>query len=289
MRSRTIVFTAAILIVMGGSIMAGCSDRIGEAKPGSKRIIVAADSILSTMTASLLPSHLYSVTSILPPWQCPGHYDVKPSDIEQLKKADLVISFKEMAFLDKAIGPDQSRHVVIDTQGRNVMTPDAYLHGLDLLAGRLAEYFPEDRDRIMSRKRDAIREVNECAESLLRTIVEAGLKGKPVLAAAMQKEPLEWMGFSVVGEYGRPESMSVQQITRLVKKGKEDHVIFVADNLQSGPDAGKGIAESLGVPHIVLTNFPSEKGYLKTVIKNVETVRNAARMMRNGPAPRVAP
>jgi hypothetical protein len=44
------------------------------------------------------------------------------------------------------------------------------------------------------------------------------------------------------------------------------------DNLQSGPDTGKGIAETLGVPHIVLTNFPSDKGYLTTLEENVNIV-----------------
>jgi hypothetical protein len=44
------------------------------------------------------------------------------------------------------------------------------------------------------------------------------------------------------------------------------------DNLQSGPEAGKGIAETLGVPHVVLTNFPLEKGYLATLEGNVDAI-----------------
>ncbi len=52
---------------------------------------------------------------------------------------------------------------------------------------------------------------------------------------------------------------------------------MVVDNLQSGPDVGKGIAETLGVPHIVLTNFPSEKGYLATLIENVDIVLEASK------------
>jgi zinc transport system substrate-binding protein len=51
---------------------------------------------------------------------------------------------------------------------------------------------------------------------------------------------------------------------------------MVVDNLQSGPDAGKGIAETLGAPHVVLTNFPSEKGYLATLGENVNAVLAAS-------------
>jgi zinc transport system substrate-binding protein len=91
----------------------------------------------------------------------------------------------------------------------------------------------------------------------------------------MQKEVLEWMGFRVVGEYGRPEAMSTREVVRLSKIGKDHQAIAVVDNLQSGPDAGKGIAETLSVPQVVLTNFPSEKGYLATLKENVDAVMAA--------------
>jgi zinc transport system substrate-binding protein len=52
---------------------------------------------------------------------------------------------------------------------------------------------------------------------------------------------------------------------------------MVVDNLQSGPDAGKGIAETLRVPHVVLTNFPSEKGYLATLRENVDAILTASK------------
>ena len=51
---------------------------------------------------------------------------------------------------------------------------------------------------------------------------------------------------------------------------------MVVDNLQSGPDAGRGIAEALGVPHVILSNFPSENGYLATLGDNVAAVLAAA-------------
>jgi zinc transport system substrate-binding protein len=92
----------------------------------------------------------------------------------------------------------------------------------------------------------------------------------------MQKEPLEWMGFRVIAEYGRPEAMSAREVVRLAKTGRDQHAILVVDNMQSGPDAGKGVAETLKVPHVVLTNFPSEKGYLATLRENVDSVIRAA-------------
>jgi zinc transport system substrate-binding protein len=62
----------------------------------------------------------------------------------------------------------------------------------------------------------------------------------------------------------------------LVEKGKKEGVKIVVDNLQSGPDAGRSIAETIRAKHVVLTNFPSENGYLATLGKNAEAIIDAA-------------
>jgi zinc transport system substrate-binding protein len=91
----------------------------------------------------------------------------------------------------------------------------------------------------------------------------------------MLKEPLEWMGFRIEGEYGRPESISAKEIAALTRMGREKRVAMIVDNLQSGPETGRGIAEALGAPHVVLSNFPSEKGYTATLNDSVDAVLTA--------------
>jgi zinc transport system substrate-binding protein len=227
------------------------------------------------MIASLLTPNRYSIEAIFPSEQCPGHYDVKLSDIEKMKKADLTVSFIGMPFMDKA-GPGGRAQLLVDAGGHNWMVPDSYIYGLGVLAGGLSKHFPEDKDEITRRKEEAIHKVKAKSKPLLEKIKGVGIFGKAMIASSMQKEVLEWMGFRIVGEYGRPEAMSTREVVRLSKIGKDQHVIMVVDNLQSGPDAGKGIAETLGVPHVVLTNFPSEKGYLATLGENVDAVVAAA-------------
>ncbi|MBP7529681.1 MAG: zinc ABC transporter substrate-binding protein [Syntrophorhabdaceae bacterium] len=274
MRIRTTFFLAVAATALA-VLFAACSDTPRGLDPNDVRVIVTSDTILSGMIASLMPSHRYCVAAVLPPGQCPGHYDVKLSDIEKIKRADLVVSFKGMPFMDKT-GSGVGVRLFLDTEGRNWMAPDSYVHGLNLLADRLSEYYPEERNAIMSRKKAVIEEVRAYADTVTRRIGRAGLTGAPIISSSMLKEPLEWLGFRVVGEYGRPEAMSARQIVRLSKIARENHIVFVADNLQSGPDAGKGIADSLGTPHVVLTNFPSERGYLATLGENVDAILAAA-------------
>ncbi|HQL01013.1 MAG TPA: zinc ABC transporter substrate-binding protein [Smithellaceae bacterium] len=240
----------------------------------TRTLVVTSDTILSGMAGALLPPDRYRIEAILPPGQCPGHYDVKLSDIEKMQKAALVISFRSLPFMEKA-KTDTPRRLKIDNGGRNWMAPDSYIFGLDRLAQELIGVFPDERKEIEIRKEATVRHVREEARMLKDMALTAGISGSAVLSSSMQKEPLEWMGFRVVGVYGRPEALSVREVSRLLRLGKEKRIVAVVDNLQSGPDAGKSIAETLGKPHIVLNNFPSESGYLTTLRKNVEAVLKA--------------
>jgi zinc transport system substrate-binding protein len=251
----------------------GCSGGTKDRKTEGAAGIVTSDTLLSGMIASLLPADRYIVEAILPPGQCPGHYDVKLSDIEKIKKAVLTVSFRGISFMGGAASGGSQ--ITVDTAGRNWMAPDSYVYGLRLLADELAKRFPEQKSAIMARREQAIREVRAEADLLIERIKGAGLFGKAVVASSMQKEPLEWMGFRVVAEYGRPEATSTREMIELARAGRMEKAVLVVDNLQSGPDAGRGVAETLKTPRVVLTNFPSENGYLATLKENVDSVIRA--------------
>jgi ABC-type Zn uptake system ZnuABC Zn-binding protein ZnuA len=274
LKGLLLLVSAAALALMFASAAGGDAGKGRE--DGGPRIVVTSDSILSGMAASLLPSGKYVVDVILPPGQCPGHYDVKLSDMEKVEKAALVVSFRGMSFVDRA-GLPAGALLLVDGGGRNWMVPEVYLRGLALLAGELSKRFPDDAGAIAARQARAAAEVRATADALAGRIRQAGIRGLPVLASSMQREPLEWMGLGVAGVYGRPETMSAREVVRLSRAGREARVVLVVDNLQSGPDAGKGIAETLGARHAVLSNFPSERGYLATLEENVEAVLAAVR------------
>jgi zinc transport system substrate-binding protein len=274
---RTVLkFILAITAMATLCFSTGHADAAGRKEAGPVRVIITSDTILSGMVASLLPPGRYAVEALLPPGQCPGHYDVKLSDVEKTKKADLIVAFRGMTFMDRASAGRGTR-LLVDTEGRNWMAPDSYIRGVGLIADGLAKRFPAERDEIMRRKRETIRAVRAGAKALSEKLRRAGVSGRAVIASSMQKEPLAWMGFRVVGEYGRPEAMSAREFVHLVQIGRERNALLVADNLQSGPDTGKGIAETMRAPHVVLTNFPSEKGYLVTLGENVDSVLAAVR------------
>ena len=239
-----------------------------------KQIVITSDTLLAGMISSLLPKEGYSVEAILPPDQCPGHYDIKIKDIEKIKHSHLIVSFKGMPFLNDSAFKDKKR-LFVDSRGHNWMSPDYYEKGLNEVSEMLKNHFQKDAPTIEKLKAEELKRLKVAIGNLKGLIEDNSLPGKKVIASSMQKEPLEWMGFIVVAQYGRQESLSTKDIIRLTKTGKTEGVVCVVDNLQSGPEVGKSIAEALKIPHVILTNFPSEKGYIETLKENVLTVLNA--------------
>ena len=144
-----IAYMIAVIFFLGSS--PAYANTTGEQETKTVLTIVASDTILSGMIASLLPPNKYYVDAILPPGQCPGHYDVKLSDIEKTKKADLLVAFRGMSFIDKLVS-DREGKILVDMENRNWMVPNSYIHGLTVLAYEIAKRFPEDSDEIMKLK-----------------------------------------------------------------------------------------------------------------------------------------
>lgn len=272
---RRVLATSMLGLAMLGS--SACRPAPQKDEAAGRRRIIASDTLLSGMVEALLPPGRADVRAILPPAQCPGHYDVKLSDIQTIRTADLVLSMRGMPFMEKA-AMHAGKRLFLDAGDRNWMAPPGYILGLGLLAAELSRRFPDDGEAIALRRETARRAIMKEAAALRAAIARSGIGSLPVLASSRQKGLLEWMGFRVAGSYGPPESMSAREMVRLSQLGKEQKIVMVVDNLQSGPEAGKGIAEALRVPHIVLSNFPLEEGYAATLASNVRIVLAAARV-----------
>ncbi|NQT04968.1 MAG: zinc ABC transporter substrate-binding protein, partial [Dehalococcoidia bacterium] len=70
--------------------------------------------------------------------------------------------------------------------------------------------------------------------------------------------------------FGRPDSLTPQVVKELVDKGREGEVALIIDNMQSGQDAGAGIAEELDSARVILSNFPGGYDNTETWEKAIE-------------------
>ncbi|HOE99722.1 MAG TPA: ABC transporter substrate-binding protein, partial [Rectinema sp.] len=87
----------------------------------------------------------------------------------------------------------------------------------------------------------------------MRAKIVASLPDKRVAVQAYVKTFAEWLGLDVVGTFG-PGEPSPAVVLDLIKKKPA----MILDNYHN--PGGKALAESLGVPNVLLINFPGKDG-----------------------------
>jgi len=74
-----------VLSLVITSVLSSC--KVAE----TAQLKVVTSTSLIAQIVERVGGDLVSVVNIIPPAQCPGHFDVKPSDIQKLADADLFL------------------------------------------------------------------------------------------------------------------------------------------------------------------------------------------------------
>lgn len=258
-----IVLLGALLL-----IAAGCGQKQAE------RFTIATGSTLIADIVKAVGGEKVDVSNIVPPGTCPGHFDLKPDDVKKLTSAKLLLYHEwqgnifNKSLLASANNKDLAAVPVAVTG--NWMAPPVQKEAIKKIAQILEEkdaankgYYEQRAERLVAAVADEERKLRD----RLQTAKVAGVK---VICAEMQAGFLKWAGFDVVAAYGRPEDLTPKKLQELIEKGKAAGVRLVVDNLQSGPDAGKGLAAELGAARVTLSNFPGGFAGTDTWVAAVE-------------------
>jgi zinc transport system substrate-binding protein len=260
------VTAGAIGLALAAVLMSGC------ARPTGGRVrVVATTTLISTIINEVAPDR-FAVTTIAPAGLCPGHFDLRPSDVNAANQAQLLLNHGWEAWfpdLEKGIAPPGPRKVTLKTQG-NWMVPDLQKQATDELAALLAEVDAPHADSFKARAIRYKARVDSAAATIKARFAADSLPA--VIASDKQAPFLVWLGFPVVATYGRAEDFTARELTRLARVALDKQVKLVVDNLQSGPETGLEFAKSVGAGHVTLTNFPSDAGYAAAVTANADSL-----------------
>lgn len=226
-----------------------------------------------------------TISTLIPPAMCPGHYDLKPSDVENLSHAHVVLLHDwQMPMgnirrvLDAAKTPADRIHKI--AVAGNWLVPETQASAAGAIASVLSGAEPQNADAYL-RKAESYREsVLRHGQALRPRIEDARLPGTPVLSNAMQTPFAEWVGLDVAAEYQGGTDLSAGEIEALIEKGRAAGVVLVVDNLQSGSGRlSETLARETGTPRVVLSNFPGgfadAPDWAATVSRNVELLAAA--------------
>ena len=278
---RHFISILTILILACAALPLSCS----QAETSSLKVVTSTS--LIAQIVERVGGGKVDVTNIIPPAQCPGHFDVKPSDIQKLADADLFLlhgwqgeKFSQ-ELIASANNPDLKVTTINVKIGDNVnwMTPPVQLAATEKVAAALLEVDAQNSAYYQARAGEYKDRIKAKETELRARLAEANLKEVNVLCAEQQAGFVNWAGFNIIATYGRPDSLTPQAVKDLVDQGRAQNVTLILDNLQSGADAGKAVAEELGSKRIILSNFPGgfdDTGtWEKAIDRNIELILNA--------------
>lgn len=172
----------------------------------------------------------------------PPEYEIKPSDLEAVKDASLVVYAGYEKFAKRLVETSGSRGTAeLKLFTDNV--PEAFKAQAKLVAEKLGTLPAYER---WAAGFDAY-------TLAARARIQAAHPDKRAVVHKMLKTYAEWLGFEVVGTFGpgEPSPAVVLELVRLKPA-------LVIDNYHN--PSGKPIAESLKAPLAELINFPGKDG-----------------------------
>jgi zinc transport system substrate-binding protein len=272
---RKILIGVLIAAVVGASVTVLVLTQ--HAQPSTD--IMAGSSFITSIIQNVSDGKLEARTFI-PPGVCPGHYDVKSSDIEALanSKAFFIHNYQQnyenVTGLIEAAENPALIITVINITG-NWMTPPVQAEAVGKIAEALGEIYPENAAYYQGNATERVQVILSKGVEVKYTLIEAGIEEVKVICAEMQAGFVGWAGFDIVATFGRPEDLSPADVNQLITEAKQAGVALIIDNLQSGSTTlGASIEQDVEAIPVTISNFPggfeNTETWEKAIDKNVD-------------------
>jgi len=279
MKGRTIANIIAALALAAMLLPLSCTS-----SPAASVDIMAGSSFIANIIQDIADGKLEAQT-IIPPGVCPGHYDVKPSDIEALANSKALIIHNYQQNYQNIVGAVEAAEnadliiTVLNVTG-NWMVPVVQTEGVGKIAQALGDLDPENAAYYQQRAADREQAILAKGEQVKNELDGAGVDGAKVLCADMQAGFVQWAGFDIVSTFGRPEDLTPAQVAGLIDQAQEAGVALVIDNLQSGSTTlGASMEQDIEAIPVTISNFPGgledTETWEKAIDKNVDLLLDA--------------
>ena len=244
-------------------------------KSTDKLKVVSTTSLIGNIVEKIGGEKVQVVT-IVPGGQCPGHFDISPGDVRVLEESQLLLEhgFEGELFIKDMLNLVENNNlqrITLNEKG-SWMIPEIQLQAVDKIVDVLCRIQPECETIFRKNAGDYKKAVKNLARDIRLKAKKLKVGKVTVASSEMQSEFVDWLGFNIAVIYGRPDNFHPVMLKEMIEKGKREEVKLVIDNLQSGAKAGIPLAEEIGCPHLVLTNFPLEYegsvSYLRSLQEN---------------------
>jgi len=237
--------------------LAGCDRSSGGA---SAPTVAVSNSYLEAAVGEFV-GPAFGVARLAEPGSCPGHFDLRPSQLKTLRNCRLLLRFDFQADLDSKLSAVAAERLLISavTVPGGLCEPTSYLATCRQVADALVAaglLTPAQANERLPTIEKRLQELGHWAQ---RRIHQVGLAGAPVVSSRHQAAFCTFLRLKVAGTFSGADTASIEEISAAIGAGRTARAVIA--NLPEG----RGLADALGarlvLPVVVLHNFPDQANH----------------------------
>lgn len=243
---------AALFLVL---LLSGCNQ---SAPPATGATVATTTSYLEAVTRDLLGTEV-AVLRLAEPGACPGHFDIRPSQAQELRRCRALLRFDFQKSLD-------AKFSVAGTNGPAIMevalhggmgVPANYLTACRQAADHFVAMGMLSHDRAAARLAAIASRIDSLSRDATNRVTQAGLAQIPVIASGHQRDFCEWLGLKVVATFRPADAARIREIETAIGNGRHANVRLVIANLPEGRRTADALAARLDARVVTFENFPA--------------------------------
>lgn len=250
------VRVSSIILLSGLALWLSACSRRDTASQGP--VIATTTSYLEAAAADLLQTQT-GFLRLAEPGTCPGHFDIRPSEVQKLRSCRLLLRFDFQKSLDARLnagGENKPRISEVALGGGGMCQPETYFSACEqvarhlVVAGLIGEAAAESRLQAIKSRLVTL------SEEVTNRVARAGLVGLPVIASHRQQAFCKWLGLHVVAVFRAADTAGIREIDDALEAGRIAKAKVVIANLPEGRRTADALATRLNACVVVFENFP---------------------------------
>lgn len=252
MKTLTIIYYCSLVSIC--VLLGGCADKTPstaqeENSSVQRYVYAASNSYLVAAMGELLGSDtkIYCMAS---PGMCPGHFDISPGLVKELRSAEILVRFDFQSSMDTQLKglTDAGMRIESITPTGGLCVPDTYID----ICTQLAEILSVPERKLTETKN----RITAHGQKLKAMVAENNYTALPVITSNHQAAFAEYLGLDVVGTFKGGDMETISAVQDLISKGRRANVKIIIANKQQGLGLANAIAERINADTAVFSNFP---------------------------------
>jgi ABC-type Zn uptake system ZnuABC Zn-binding protein ZnuA len=263
-------------LVVAGLALTGCRD---TAVPERGPEIAVTNSYLACVSRDLVGEHV-NILCLAPPGMCPGHFDVSPAQIRQLRNCRMLLLFDFQQQIEQRLFRLQrdglKTYRVQAVVG--LCVPDTYRAACKEVCRVLSREYPNEAAAFTERLSAIEQRLERLSTELRASVVNLHDPQAKVLTSNHQSRFAEWLGLEPVATFIGSDLETIANVDHCLKKAAGHEIRFVIANRQEGTALAEALADRLHARAVVFSNFPEaagRTGFDRLVRENVHRLLEA--------------